>query len=305
MAMSNDPVSPYTTAVQTLNLPAEWQWRVELRPRRRSVGATVEPGGQIIFAVPPVATPEQLASSVRSMRGRLDRMVTERSRFSATKPVKELVSGEGFPLLGRNHRLRITEPGPQQCCVFCREQWVRDPAVPVLARRMHAAGLSSRPTYDLSVLPTALNAKAIIGWYRQQGQAWVDEHAHDWIQRVRPAEGLRVVVRDIGRRKWGHYKRTPHLIELHWALFQLDHEFVEYTLVHELAHATRPGGKPHGSEWQRVMDLCLFGWRERQRRMAESGDRVWLGDVAPRQVAATPAAAPDPWGPTLRALNAS
>ncbi|MFI7608487.1 SprT-like domain-containing protein [Micromonospora sp. NPDC049366] len=276
---ATDPAEPYAAALRRLNLPADWRWRVELRPRRKSAGAEVLPGGEIVFVLPPTVTPERFAAGVAGTVGQLARSVQDRSRFSATRPVKELVGGESFPWLGRNHRLRITQPGPQECCRMCREQVIRDPAVPVLAERVHAAGLSSRPSYWLSVLPSALNAEAIIAWYRQQGQAWVDEHAPEWVQRLDPARGLRIVVRDLGRRRWGVYRTRKHQVELHWALFQLDREFVEHTLVHELAHATRPGGQPHGPQWQAVFSRVKPDWRETARRMAEAGDRVWLGDV--------------------------
>jgi hypothetical protein len=59
--------------------------------------------------------------------------------------------------------------------------------------------------------------------------------------------GLRYAVRDLGRRHWGVYRGPPqHTTALHWAVFGLPIRFIEYVLVHELAHATRPGGCAHG-----------------------------------------------------------
>ncbi|MBQ1048478.1 DUF45 domain-containing protein [Micromonospora sp. C51] len=291
-AAKADPAAPYTAAVKALDLPAEWFWTVVVR-QRKAIGATVKAGGSIVFRVPPAATPEQLARFVRANRPKLGQMVAKMTGYSAAPPVKELVNGEGFLWLGRNHKLRIADPGPQRCCPYCKQEVVRDPAVPVLAQRRHAAGLSSGPSFELSVLRDSLSRKAIVRWYIQRGQAWVDEHAPAWIQRMGVADGLRIVVRDLGKRTWGRYVRAGHLIELDWTLFQLERQHVESVLVHELAHATRPGGKPHGPAWRRVMDRAMFDWPDRAKRMEEAGHHVWQGDVAgPKARPVEPAPAP-------------
>lgn len=46
--MSADP-TPYVAALSATGLPGWLQWTVEIRPRRKAVGATVEPGGSVTF----------------------------------------------------------------------------------------------------------------------------------------------------------------------------------------------------------------------------------------------------------------
>lgn len=45
----------YRAALTTPDLPAQWLAEIEIRPRRRSIGIEVRPGGAIEILVPPVA----------------------------------------------------------------------------------------------------------------------------------------------------------------------------------------------------------------------------------------------------------
>ncbi|MFE1896252.1 YgjP-like metallopeptidase domain-containing protein [Streptomyces yangpuensis] len=90
-------------AIAALPLPEGWSWRVESRPRRRTLGIEVTPDGEVLFAVPADADPRAVAAAVRS---RLPRLAGEvrRRRARPPEPVKELVGGSSYPYLGRRYR---------------------------------------------------------------------------------------------------------------------------------------------------------------------------------------------------------
>jgi hypothetical protein len=120
--------------------------------------------------------------------------------------------------------------------------------------------------------------RAIIGLYRQVGLAWTKREGRQYELDGR-IEGLDYVVRDLGQRRWGAYYGPPkHMTTLHWAAFGLPVHLIEYVLVHEQAHATRPSGQAHGRAWQRQMNLWMPDWKKRKAELDEAGRHAWLGD---------------------------
>jgi hypothetical protein len=120
--------------------------------------------------------------------------------------------------------------------------------------------------------------RAIIGLYQQVGLDWVRRVGRQYELDGR-IEALDYVVRDLGHRRWGCYYGPPkHTTTLHWAVFGLPVRLIEYVLVHEQAHATRPPGQAHGRAWQRRVTLWMPDWRQRKAELAEAGRHCWLGD---------------------------
>ncbi|MEV6242505.1 YgjP-like metallopeptidase domain-containing protein, partial [Lentzea sp. NPDC051838] len=90
---------------------------------------------------------------------------------------------------------------------------------------------------------------------------------------------LAYVVRDLGRSHWGLYYTLPkHLVAVHWAVFSMPAQLIEYVLTHEMAHATGPAGRSHGHAWQRQMNQWMPDWRQRQAELIELGRHAWIGD---------------------------
>lgn len=248
----------YRTALSALDLPAEWHIEVAIRPRRRSVGVEVKPGGGIAVLIPPTADPTQVARFVGTHRRWISEKVATAIRLEPAFAIKQFVDGEEYDLLGHSYRLRLVD------------------AVP-------AAVEQQPPTTSDSVLyvrrqrPEQIR-RAVIGLYQQVGLAWLRQEGRQYEEDGRIA-GLTYAVRNLGRRRWGTYTEPPqHKVTVHWAVFGLPMHLVEYVLVHEQAHATRPGGAAHGRAWQRRMYLWMPDWQQRRTELAEVGRHAWLGD---------------------------
>lgn len=245
--------------VAALGLPSDWDLRVEIRPRRSTVGLELKPGEPVKVLVPPHTTPEQVADFIRRRRGWLAREIPNARQLAPDFAVKEFVNGEGFALLGRSYRLSLTDDGP--------------PAR--IERRPHALGS------DLFLCvrrdrPDTMRT-AVINLYRDQGLDWARQRGEQ-CERRGGIQGLDYEVRNLGSRRWGAYSPTKHLVSFHWPLFGLPRELIEYVLVHELAHATRPPGRKHGEACQRQMSLWMPDWRQRKADLAHAGRRAWIGD---------------------------
>lgn len=239
----------FDTAVAALGLPQHWSWRVEVRPRRRTVGLEVHPDGSIVFAVPADAEPEQLARVVRSRELWLARAVRRRAALAADHPAKEIVNGEGFEYLGRHYRLLLV--ADQETPVALRGGW-------------------------LQVQRSVQGAPAIIDWYRIRGQRWLVDRVASWAGRV-GVDKPDVVVRDLGT-NWGLRDRNQ-AIAFHWAAVQLPARLLDLIVVHELVHLAVAR---HDSEFRRRVLLALPDALELEAELAQAGRRVWMGALRAR-----------------------
>ncbi|MFE5037074.1 YgjP-like metallopeptidase domain-containing protein [Streptomyces sp. NPDC056683] len=252
------------TALEEAGLLTAYTVHVRVSARRRSsVGAAVEPGGKAVtIAAPASVQPADVVASVRRMHDRIIKGLVQAQKFAPAHPVKELVNGEGFEWLGRSARLRVIDGHGTVERVQDGHGWW-----------MHA---------DRAALERH-GGRPIVDWYCREGTAWLEREAPAWWSRMqygRPMPALRVA--DIGRKRWGVYAHGPHQVTLAWQALQVPRPMATYVLVHELAHATRPGGKPHGPEFWRVVRRALPLFERDRDDLNEYGCSVWMGDVTPR-----------------------
>ena len=252
----------FRAALAALDLPPEWQVEVAIRPRRRTTGIQVNPGGGIAVLIPPTAAPEQVARFVGSHRRWITEKVVTATRLAPDHAVKEFVNGEEFDLLGRRYRLQLVDGS--------------------------SAGAARLPLITSDGLLSVrrqrreLVRRAVIGVYQQAGLAWLRREGRQYELDGR-ITGLSYAVRDLGRHRWGIYEGPPkHATTLHWAVFGLPMPLIEYALAHEQAHATQPSGRAHGRAWQRRMYLWMPDWQQRRTELAEIGRHAWLGDWVAR-----------------------
>lgn len=241
------------TALAVLNLPAQWQTAVAIRPRRRSIGIQVTPQGTVVVLVPPATDPKRVVSVVARHLAWISTTVKQAVRTAQDLVVKTWTDGETFILLGSPYQLRLTNSGP-------------------------AARISEADSHVMLVRrdqPPAMR-RAIIALYCATGLKWAQHNGEPYEQQAR-IHGLRYEVRDLGRRRWGIYQPGKHLITLHWPLFGLPLATIEYVLVHELAHAIRPPGRPHGPAWERQFSQLMPDWRQRRAQLIDAARFAWMG----------------------------
>ncbi len=245
---------------------------VEVKPRRKKLGAVVQPGGRhVTYAVPAGTTAADLEAYARRSRGAVIKAALRLQEIDCYVSTKDLVAGEGFGLMGRPHRLRIVDTA----------------SVPVEAV---AAPTWSHRSWWLQVRRADLSARTIIEWYRAQGQAWLDQHVPALASRagvpIGP-DGLSWEVRPYRAGDTGSWAscQAASMMRVHWMVFQLPREWVEHIVKHELAHAQTVGAG-HGLRWKRAMDrLCGFEWPNLEQDVRTGRKQIlWEGATTPDAV---------------------
>ncbi|NVI87666.1 M48 family metallopeptidase [Actinomadura sp. BRA 177] len=221
--------------------------QVRVSERRRHVRLTVERDAAVTAVVPPGIDHAELVKIVKSRRRWLYGKLAERRELGEPRPEREYVSGEGFPYLGRSHRLLIVDAAPS----------------PVRLMRGR-----------LELRRDALDdpAAALIDWYTRRGRAWLPERLRPWAERMQcPDAQLRVL--PLGYR-WGSCSRDGRL-NVHWATMQLPPDLIDYVLAHEVVHLHE---HDHSERFWRRLERAMPGYSARRARLKHLGPDLWLPD---------------------------
>lgn len=216
---------------------------------RRGVRLTVERDARITATVAAGLDTARLVAAVKARHGWIYNKLEQRERDLARRPVKEIVTGEGFQYLGRSYRLKLVDDMPS-------------PVRLLQGRLQLRRDRLDRAEDDL------------IDWYRARGQAWLPRRAELWVDRMQaPLEAI--TVRKLGYR-WGSCSRDGG-VNIHWATMQLPAALIDYVLVHELAHLHR---HDHSRAFWRTVRQAMPDFAGRRDRLRQAGATLWLTEVA-------------------------
>lgn len=233
---------------------------VRVSARRKTLGMSMKPGDPgITVHVPAGVQPDDVVTLLSRSRDRIGAMLVKAREVAPDHPVKRYVSGEGYLWLGRSYRLRLVGDAPEPVQLVHTGQW----------------------WMQLTRVAARQGARPFIDWYSREGTRWLHPEVSRWwwlMAPGRPAPTVRVA--DIGYRRWGVYDGTTHEVRIAWQTLQLQPRLIRHVLVHELVHATRPSGKPHGPEFWRAFTRTMPGARQDQRDLVEAGRHIWMGDIA-------------------------
>ncbi len=195
---------------------------VVLTARRRTMELSVERDGALVIRAPEGATSARLEAFVREKRTWLYRKLAEKEALRRAVPVREYVSGESFPYLGRSYRLLLVNR--------------QDRPLRLAAGRFH-----------LLRAEAGAGRAHFVRWYTEHGRAWLRERVEACAPRVGVTPSI-VEVRDLGYR-WGSCGSSGRL-NFNWATILLPPRIVEYVVVHELVHLCERNHTP--AFWRRV-----------------------------------------------------
>jgi predicted metal-dependent hydrolase len=204
--------------------------------RRKTLGLTVDRGGELIIHCPESTNREDL---VRWIHGKLLWVHRKLALKEAMLPKvlePDFVTGESFSYLGRTYRLvlssRQKEPLRFDGQRFCLRSDARATATDHFRR-----------------------------WYTATGREWIAKRVVI-LARKGVATPVRMEVRDLGFR-WGSCGKSG-VVFFNWKTMQLPVKLADYVLVHELVHLRYSSHSP--AFWQAV-ERCLPDWRERQESL--------------------------------------
>lgn len=210
--------------------------------RRKTLGLTVDRGGELRLHAPENATENELTKWTRSKLLWVHRKLALKEELAPKVREPEFVSGENFNYLGRNYRLKI----------------VRAPAKPL--------------RFDGKYFWLAEDARGeaeahFRRWYIRTGRCWLSERTAA-LARKTGTDASGIEVRDLGFH-WGSCGKNGVLF-FNWRLLQLPVRLIDYIIVHELVHIQEPR---HSPEFWQAIDRALPTWQQLKDALRSDGAR--------------------------------
>ena len=214
--------------------------RVEVvRSIRRTAGLHIV-GTDLQVRVPEHLEDQRVAEILKQKRPWIRSKVAELKRVPPHR-TKELVSGESFPYLGRNYRLKVQEGNQVGVCLS--GGYLRATIRPTEQREHQALRIQ----------------QYLENWYRSRALERLQDKTHRYAQQigVLPAG---ISVRSF-KSRWGSCDKKGEVV-FNWNIIKAPHSIVDYVVIHELCHLIHPN---HSKDfWQLVgrFDTAYLGHRQ-------------------------------------------
>ena len=205
--------------------------------RRRTLGLTVDRGGQLVVHAPDDASMTELEQWTRKKLLWVHRKLAIKEALSPRMRPPEYVAGETFHYLGRGYRLGVVDQ-QERSLVFDGHRF--------------ALRRDARSTAD----------ELFREWYIETGSEWIVRRVNLLSRRV-AAVPSRVEVRDLGYH-WGACGKTGTVF-FNCRLLQLPARLADYVICHELIHLREPH---HGPTFWAQLDSAQPDWRQRKDELA-------------------------------------
>jgi len=224
-------------------------FEVRRSQRRKTLGLTVDRGGELVVHAPDCTGRDELERWTRKKLIWVHRKLALKEELRPRNHRPEYVSGEMFFYLGRGYRLVTVD---QQDCPL------------VFDGRRFTLRRDARASAE----------EEFRKWYIATGAEWVAKRVR-LLSRKTATSPARIEVRDLGFR-WGSCGRRD-VVFLNWRLLQLPVRLADYVICHELVHLRVPN---HSPAFWALLDGVQPDWRERKNELAEQAQAIhWFGDT--------------------------
>ena len=211
------------------------------RSRRKTLSIYLERDGSISVLAPAHFTDDEIHAIVSRKNFQLYKYLAEREELNATRSLREIVSGESFPYLGRNYRLQFVEEQP----------------VPLLLKEGYFC--LKRADKD--------NAPAIFKeFYRTKGLPRITKRVRHF-KELMGVEIGQIRVMDLQHR-WASCSTTTSDLNFHWKCLMGPLSILDYIIVHEMAHLKFDN---HSDAFWNEVDKIMPDYRERKSWLRFNG----------------------------------
>jgi predicted metal-dependent hydrolase len=220
--------------------------RVEVVRSIRRTAALHIIGRDLQVRVPDHVGDERVAAFLKRKRPWIRSKVAEIQLLPPHRS-KELVSGESFPYLGRNYRLKVQEGHQVGVC---------------LSGGYLKATI--RPA-EQGVHQALRIQQYLQNWYRSRALERLQDKTHRYAEQigVSPAG---ISVRNF-KSRWGSCDKKGEVV-FNWNIIKAPHSIVDYVVIHELCHLIHPN---HSKDFWQVVGRFDTDYPEHRQWLKEKG----------------------------------
>ncbi len=216
----------------------EFDFSFEIIRTDRKRSASIYLDGELIK----VRVPKSLSDKrVRELIDKRVPWIRAKLKEAAERPVvkpKEYVSGESFPYLGRNYRLRVTKRNESSI------------------KLKH--GYLQATVCETNKEPQATVRSMLISWYKEHARKRLSEKTKRFAKII-GVEPQSVTVKNY-KSRWGSCS-VKGVISYNWRIILAPHRIVDYVVVHELCHMLEHN---HSTRYWKHVERYIPDYKERR-----------------------------------------
>jgi len=203
--------------------------------RERSVAIYVRPGTEVTVLAPRNLNEEKIRMILQKKARWIIEKQEQLRNHGDSNLAKEFVSGESFPYLGKNYRLKVvrSSAGSDGKCKLVNGRLL-----------VETNGNSDAESGKIAV------RKALMEWYLEHAENKVRERLDRFASQIGKWPASVELKNQV--RRWGSCSHNG-MVRLNWKIIMAPLSVIDYVIVHELCHLVYP---QHSSEfWQKVQSI--------------------------------------------------
>ena len=229
-------------------------YRIVRSAERSAIAVTVNPDGAVQVAAPKGTLKAVIAEAVLSKATWIIRQ-REFYRRQASGHPKLFVSGESFPYLGRQYKLKVR-----------RRSGLELGRVELTKGQFNVTLNSDVAKAEQSQLVK----KGLTTWYRRRAKEIILPILEAYSAKVGVScNGARI--REM-KKRWGSGGQDRHLA-FNWRIIMAPRRLVEYVVAHELCHTIYPD---HSRDFWRLLEKVMPDYERRRQALAVNGAKYDL-----------------------------
>lgn len=223
-------------------------FQIKRSNRRKTVGIKIDPRAGVVIYSPQSLGMDKIKDVVRKRAQWIIDKQEVIKKHSQLVSVKDFVSGEAFPYLGRQYRLKVIKSASekQERCKLKNGRFMVE-----INRRLN--GKKTKENVR----------KALIGWYVEHAVDKIPERVRIYARRI--GESPQKIEIKNHKRRWGscsHYG----VVRFNWKIIMAPVTVLDYVIVHELCHLICPDHSVRF--WQKVQTI-IPDYTNRREKLRE------------------------------------
>ena len=219
--------------------------------RRKTVGIYIDPRRGVLVRCPQLLRVDEILKIVRKRSQWIIEKQEVVKNHSQLNSVNEFVSGEGFPYLGRQYRLKVIKSASEK----------EDNCKLINGRFL--VGIDGK--LDGKRLQEIVK-KALINWYLERAHEKIPQRVKLYARQI-GTWPERVEIRN-NKRQWGSCSHHNGVIRFNWKIIMAPVTILDYVIVHELCHLIYSN---HSAQfWEKVQTIIPDFIMKRNRLRAYS-----------------------------------
>lgn len=194
------------------------KYKIKRGKRTKTVALLIQPNTSVIVLTPRLLSKETIRQIVIRRAGWIIRQTEKIKRLRAACPSKEFVSGESFPYLGRQYRLKVT-----------RTNSLTNFNCKLIGGRFHIRINDNLKSKEASEFVR----QKLVEWYMAKAEEKIKERIAKYAALV-GKHPQKVIVKEQEKR-WGSCSHAQ-TVRFNWKIVMAPLSILDYVIVHELCH---------------------------------------------------------------------